>query len=97
MKKLIAILCLALTILTGCNKAHWSHEKCVEYIVERNNILSYDYTVKQINHNEKTSGNDEVYCFDITIISGDFNQRYCCFAVVSDGEVIYVDCDKWEE
>lgn len=97
MKKLIAILCLALTILTGCNKAHWSYEKCVKDIVERHNLLTYDYTVKQINHNEKTSGNDEVYCFDITITSGDFKQRYCCFAVVSDAEVIYVDCDKWEE
>lgn len=98
MKKLLLIVLASLTLLAGCKKKpHWSYESCVERIVYVNGFITYDYTVKQIDHSEKSVGDDEVYCFDITVTSGKTVIRYCCFTIVSDNEVIYVDCDKWEE
>ena len=105
MKKLvlivIAIMCLS---LVGCNnkEPHWSYQACIDELIP-NGVLnySYTYTVKEIKHNEIAKGDDEIHCFDITITKGAGNMwgepiRYCCFAVVSDGEVVYVDCDEWE-
>ena len=103
MKKLLCLLVLTLTLLTGCNKEpHWSYQACIDELIP-NGVLtsSYTYTVKEIEHHEIAKGDDEIYCFDITITKGAGNMwgepvRYCCFAVVSDGEVVYVDCDRWE-
>lgn len=106
MKKLILFLCLALAMLAGCSsnkEPHWSYQACIDELIP-NGVLnySYTYTVKEIEHNEIAEGDDEIHCFDITITKGAGNRqgetvRYYCFAVVSDGEVVYVDCDKWEE
>ncbi len=95
MKKLIVALCLALTILTGCNKndPHWSYQACLREIVKTEQTELKRYSIKELKHKEIFYGDDEVYCFDITVNGN----RFCCFAVVSDGEVIYVDCNKWEE
>ena len=96
MKKKILSLLAGLFLLAGCNteKAHWSHKACVEEIVRCRNLRTYSYSVKEIEHDEKV-GDDEVYCFDITVKSGSWSERYCCFAVVDEGEVMYVDCDVW--
>ena len=96
MKKLALILA-SLCMLAGCgkNEAHWSHKACVEDIVNCRNLVAYSYEVEELDHEYKR-GDDEVYCFDITITAGDWSQRYCCYAVVDGDEVMYVDCDKWE-
>ena len=105
MKKLLAILLCGVVLFSGCKKdePHWSYQACIDELIP-NGVLtsSYTYTVKQIEHHEIPKGDDEIYCFDITITKGAGNSwgkpvRYCCFAVVSDGEVVYVDCDRWEE
>lgn len=107
MKKVIIFLCLALTILSGCScknkEPHWSYQACIDELIP-NGVLSYSYTytVKEIEHHEIANGDDEIHCFDITITKGAGNmwgepKRYCCFAVVSGGEVVYVDCDLWGE
>lgn len=97
MKRILLVLLCSLCCFCSCGKqeVHWSHKACVETIVKRHSLSTYSYSVKEIEHDEVASGNDEVYCFDITIKSGDFERRYCCFAVVSDGNVIYTDCDVW--
>lgn len=100
MKKIIIVLCLALTILVGCSskEPHWSHKVCVEELVSNGWAdYAYSYTVKEIEHDEVVIGNDEVHCFDITITSGTMSTRWCCFVVLSAGEVVYTDCDRWEE
>ena len=104
MKKLILFLCLAVAMFIGCSSSkepHWSYQACIDELIP-NGDLNYSYTVKEIEHNEIAIGDDEIYCFDITITKGDGNGwgetvRYCCFTVVSDGEVVSVDCDRWEE
>lgn len=95
MKKLAFVLA-SLCMLAGCanNEAHWSHKNCVEDIASRENLVEYSYDVKEID--EYNSGDDEVHCFDITITAGDWKQRYCCFAVLDDGELMYIDCDIWD-
>ena len=57
-------------------------------------LENYVYTVKEIK-TDYESGDDEVHCFDITIKSGSYEARFYCFAVVDDGEVMFVDCDVW--
>lgn len=101
MKKLIltflACLCM-LTGFAGCSKdkTHWSYRECIKDIVNLRNLEEYDYEVKEIDH-EYQNGDDEIHCFDITIITNDWSQRYCCYAVIDDGEVLYTDCDEWCE
>lgn len=97
-KKLISVLAGVL-MLAGCGEkeeptVHWSHTACVGEIVTGLGVKDYTYTAKQIEHDED-HGDDEVYCFDITVMTGETAYRYCCFAVVDDGEVIFVDCDPW--
>lgn len=97
-KKLISVLAGVL-MLAGCGEkeeptVHWSHTACVDAIVAEQGLEDYTYTVKQIEHDED-HGDDEVYCFDITITTSETSYRYCCFAAVDDGEVIFVDCDTW--
>ena len=91
-------------MLTGCNskEPHWSYKDCLIDIAMQIHSTVFDYTVKEIEHDEIAKGDDEIHCFDITIIKSGDNMldepvRYCCFAVVSDGKVVYVDCDRWEE
>lgn len=97
-RKFVALLfALAMVFSAGCKKeekAHWSHEACVEWIAEECGLENYVYTVKEIKTDEE-SGDDEVHCFDITIKSGAYEKRFMCFAVVDDGEVMFVDCDVW--
>lgn len=96
MKKLAFVLA-SLCMLAGCgkNEVHWSHKECVDWIVESVGIKGeYVYSVKELEH-DYTHGDDEVYCFDITV-KGNREYRYCCYAVIDDGEVMYVDCDIWD-
>lgn len=102
-KLLIAMIALCLSIiLFACNEKenepHWSYKACINELIPDGVLnYSYTYTVKEIKHNEIAKGDDEIHCFDITITkSAGKEVRYCCFAVVSDGDVVYVDCDKWE-
>lgn len=97
-KKLISVLAGVL-MLAGCGEkeeptVHWSHTACVQSIAEEKDLGDYIYTVKEIKTNYER-GDDEVYCFDITIKSGRYEKRFMCYAVVDDGEVIFVDCDPW--
>ena len=95
MKKLFFMIAMCLTLASCSNTAHWSHKACVDEIVKAQGLTAYSYTVKEIPHEETVVGDDEVRCFDITVTSGDWSQRYCCFAVIDDNEVLYVDCDRW--
>lgn len=101
MKKIILILCLMLSILTGCNKnkePHWSYRACIDEISTYGwNEYTFDYTVKEIDHKEHNNQYDEVHCFDITITSGQRSRRYCCFTAIKNGKVVLVDCDVWGE
>jgi hypothetical protein len=102
MKKLLLpllLMVLSCVLITGCKKtAHWSYKYCIDERVSfgwaEHGV--YSYTVKEIPHDE-TSGDDEVHCFDITFTSGNRTTRWCCFSVIQDGEVLYVDCDRWVE
>ena len=100
MKKICIMLILMIVVmLSGCKevKPHWSYKACVEEIVTENEIEApYEYVVKEIRHNEYQYPYEEIHCFDITFIFEDASVRYCCFAVIVDGEVFYVDCDLWE-
>jgi predicted small secreted protein len=94
MKKLAFVLA-SLCMLAGCgkNEVHWSHKECVDWIVESVGIKGeYIYSVKEIEH-DYTHGDDEVYCFEITVRAEGKMLDYYCFAVVDDGELMYVDCD----
>jgi hypothetical protein len=96
MKKLAFVLA-SLCMLAGCgkNEAHWSHKNCVDWIVENVGITGeYIYSVKEIEH-DYTHGDDEVYCFDITI-NANYTYRYCCYTVIDNGELMYIDCDIWD-
>ena len=95
--KILYILLFIICCFCGCGKqeVHWSHKACIEEIAKKNNLTEYTYTVEQIEHQEKPKGDDEIYCFDITIRSGDFEKRYYCFSVVDKGEILDVDCDEW--
>lgn len=102
-KKILAMLfALGMVFSAGCSKgskedkAHWSHKACVKHIAKNVGLEEYVYSVKEIEH-EYEKGDDEVYCFDITVKSGAYEQRFMCFAVVDDGEVMFVDCDVWRE
>jgi hypothetical protein len=105
MKKLILIICLIFALPFGCKQEiepHWSYKDCLIDISKQIHSTVFDYTVKEIEHDETAKGDDEIHCFDITITKSagymlGESKRYCCFAVVSDGEVMYVDCDLWEE
>lgn len=98
MKKLLCGLVLTLALLTGCNKGpHESYKVCVDWIVNDLGLETYTYTVEQIQHDEVEMKNEKIYCFDITIYSGDEEYRYCCFALFNREELLYVDCDRWEE
>jgi hypothetical protein len=81
-------------MLAGCgkNEAHWSHKACVEEIEGRLNLTDYVYSVKEVD-NEYNHGDDEVYAFEITVRSEGREWQYYCYAVVDDGEIMYVDCD----
>ena len=94
--KNILALMAGLCLLAGCKseKVHWSHKACVDEIVQCRNLRTYSYTAKELVHDEAV-GDDEVHCFDITVKSGDWSERYCCYAVLDEGEVMFVDCDKW--
>lgn len=100
MKKICLMLILMVVVmLSGCKevKPHWSYKACVEEIVqEQGYVAPYEYVVKEIYNLEKPYPQDEVHCFDITFIFEDASVRYCCFAVIVDGEVWCVDCDLWE-
>lgn len=94
MKKLVLAICMIFVLLSGCKQEpHWSYKACLEAITR--NLPAYSYTVKEIEHNEHNEKYDEVHCFDITITYGDRSKRYCCFAVIIDGKVSFVDCDLW--
>ena len=94
MKKL-KLLLACLVMFVGCSKngAHWSYKECIKDIANCENLTEYSYEVKEIEHEYKTV--DEIHCFDITIKTGNWSQRYYCYAVLDDGEVLYVDCDRW--
>ena len=96
MKKIILIFAMMVLVLSGCKKEvpHWSYQVCLEELTK--DIAEYTYTVEEIEHNEEVRGDDEVYCFDISITYNGITERYCCFAVLDDKEVLYVDCDLWE-
>ena len=95
MKKLVLIVIVIMCLsLVGCkNKPHWSYQACIDELVTDEKST---YTVKEIEHNEVARGDEEIYCFDITVTREGESIRYCCFTVVSDGEVLYTDCDEWE-
>ena len=95
MRKLLTfIVSIGLILTTGCNKAHWSHEECVKEIVVFNDLEEYSYTVEEVKDHGETSIQGDVYCFDITVSSGEKAYRYYCFTVVNDGQVIQTDCDR---
>ena len=77
-------------ILMTKQEPHWSYEACLKEIM----VEGAEYEVKEIAHTEVAKGNDEIYCFEITITYEDVSTKYICFSVVSGDEVIYVDCDK---
>ena len=98
MKKHLLIL-MPILLLVGCKNSkseqeplHWSHEACVEYIVNERGLSDYDYSAKEVSYEKR--GDDEIRCFDITVFA-DVNYRYCCFTVVDGFELQYIDCDTW--
>lgn len=99
MKKLFLMLVMTVVlILSGCRGTdpHWSYKACLMDIADQIEQIEFDYTVEEIEHNEDVRGDDEIHCFDISITYNGITERYCCFAVLDDGEVLYVDCDIWE-
>lgn len=100
-KQVLSIMtALTLTAFVGCKNGenqevvHWSHKDCVQAIVNDLGVEEYTYTAKQVSYASENS-DDEIYCFDITLTVGEIDYRYCCYAVVEDGEVLFVDCDAW--
>ena len=100
-KQVLSIMtALTLTAFVGCKKGenqevvHWSHKDCVQAIVDDLGVGDYTYTATQLAY-ETENSDDEIYCFDITLTVGERDYRYYCYAVVDDGEVLFVDCDAW--
>ena len=97
-----SVVCMATFAGCGSEKdkvesaPHWSHKACVEEIVSELDLFDYTYTATQVEHEKIPRGDDEIYCFDITISAGEQVYEYYCFAVVDEGEVLYVDCDRKE-
>ena len=64
----------------------------MEWIADFAGVEDYLYSVKEIECDYK-HGDDEVHCFEIVFNAGLYEETFLCYAVVDDGEVIYVDCD----
>ncbi len=98
MKKLVLVMCLIFALFAGCTqeaKPHWSYKDCLIDIAMQIHSTVFDYTVKEIEHDEHNEQYDEVHCFDITVTYGNKSARYCCFTAIINGKVSFVDCDLW--
>ena len=103
MKKLVCLSASLILLVSCSNKKpeeaapHWSHEACVEYIVNEKKLSNYVYEVVELDH-DYIHGDDEIHCFKIAIKSGNYEKKWMCYAVLDDGEVLFVDCDPiWTE
>ena len=100
-KQIISVGLCATAVISGCSaieKPHWSHEACVAEIVRQQGFEEYTYSVTQVAYDGETDGNDEIYCFNIIVTEkGGRSVVYRCFAVVDNDEVMFVDCDLFEE
>lgn len=98
MKKIGILIFVVMCFFVGC-KQNNLYNQVIEELITDGIITTtdYTYTIKEIEHNEVPKGDDEIYCFDISITQENVTKRYCCFVIVSDGEIMYVDCDLWVE